>query len=58
MAQTYSSQIEKVTFTFNIPIELKELEKWQKGIALALNDKEYMNLTKELGSDTGYVYKY
>ena len=56
MIQTYGSQIEKVTF--NIPVDLKELDKWQKGIALALNDKEYMNLTKELGSDTGYVYKY
>ena len=56
MAQTYGNQIEKVTFI--IPIELKELEKWQKGITLALHDKEYMNLTKELSSDTGYVYKY
>ena len=85
MAQTYSSNVEKVTF--NIPVELKEqvvalkdelhvslstiyneaianylkqkeLDKWQKGASLAMKDKEYMDLTKELGSDNGDVYEY
>jgi post-segregation antitoxin (ccd killing protein) len=85
MAQTYSNNVEKVTF--NIPVELKEqvvalkdelhvslstiyneaianylkqkeLDKWRKGVALALKDKEYMDLTKELGSDNGELYEY
>jgi len=30
----------------------KELEKWEKGITLALNDKEYISLTKELSNNT------
>lgn len=85
MAQSYGSEIEKVTF--NIPIELKEkvvalkeelhvslstiyneaianyikqkeLDKWQKGVDLAMEDKAYMLLVHELGSDTGDVYEY
>ncbi len=85
MAQTYSKNVEKVTF--NIPVELKEqvvalkdelhvslstiyneaianylkqkeLDKWQKGVTLAMKDKEYMGLAKELGSDNGDVYEY
>ena len=85
MAQTYSNNVEKVTF--NIPVELKEqvvalkdelhvslstiyneaianylkqkeLDKWQKGVTLAMKDKEYMDLAKELGSDNGDVYEY
>jgi post-segregation antitoxin (ccd killing protein) len=39
-------------------IKQKELEKWQRGVDLALGDREYMALTKELGSDTGDVYAY
>ena len=39
-------------------IKQKELDKWQKGVSLALDDKEYMTLTKELGSDNGDVYEY
>jgi len=39
-------------------IKQKELEKWQKGVDMALNDKEYMALTKELGSDNGDIYEY
>jgi len=39
-------------------IKQKELDKWQKGVSLALDDKEYMDLTEELGSDTGDVYEY
>lgn len=36
----------------------KAPEKWQKGVALALDDKNYMSLTKELGKDIGDVYEY
>ena len=39
-------------------IQQKEIEKWQKGIDLALKDAEYMALTKELGSDDGELYEY
>ena len=39
-------------------IKQKELDKWQKGVSLALDDKEYMDLTEELGSDAGDVYEY
>lgn len=46
MVQSYGNKVEKVTF--NIPSELKELDKWQKGVTLALNDKEYMALTLAL----------
>ena len=85
MAQTYSNNVEKVTF--NIPVELKEqvvalkdelhvslstiyneaianylkqkeLDKWKKGVTLAMKDKDYLDLTKELGSDNGDVYEY
>ncbi len=39
-------------------IKQKELEKWQKGVSMALLDKEYMALNKELGSDNGDIYEY
>jgi len=39
-------------------IKQKELDKWQKGVSLALDDKEYMDLTEELGSDAGDIYEY
>jgi len=39
-------------------IQQKELEKWQKGVNLALKDQQYMALTKELGSDNGDIYEY
>ncbi len=39
-------------------IKQKELEKWQRGVDMALNDQEYMALTKELGSDNGDIYEY
>ena len=39
-------------------IQQKELEKWQKGVNMALVDQEYMTLTKELGSDNGDIYEY
>jgi len=39
-------------------IQQKELEKWQKGVNMALNDQEYMTISKELGSDNGDIYEY
>ena len=39
-------------------LKQKELDKWQKGVTLAIKDKEYIDLTKELGSDNGDVYEY
>jgi len=39
-------------------LKQKELDKWQNAVSLALKDKEYMSLTKELGSDAGDVYEY
>ncbi|HFD13764.1 MAG TPA: hypothetical protein ENJ34_00510 [Epsilonproteobacteria bacterium] len=39
-------------------IKQKELDKWQRGVSLALEDKEYMTLSKELSSDTGDFHDY
>jgi len=39
-------------------LKQKELEKWQKGVDIALKDQDYMALTKEIGSDSGDVYEY
>ena len=39
-------------------LKQKELDKWQKSVTLALNDKEYISLSKELAEDTGDVYEY
>ena len=39
-------------------LKQKELDKWQKGVSLALQDKEYMALSKELGDDDGDLYEY
>lgn len=39
-------------------LKQKELEKWNKGVSLALRDKEYMALAKELGDDSGDLYEY
>lgn len=39
-------------------LQQKELENWQKGVSLALQDKEYMAFSKELGNDNGDLYEY
>jgi predicted transcriptional regulator len=39
-------------------LKQKELDKWRKGVSLALDDKEYMSLSEELGADAGDVYAY
>ena len=36
-------------------LKQKELDKWQKGVILAMKDKDYIDLAKELGSDNGNV---
>ena len=37
-------------------IKQKELDRWNQGVSLALEDKGYMALTQVLGSDDGDVY--
>ena len=39
-------------------IKQKELEKWNQGVSLALEDEAYMAFSKELGSDGGDVHEY
>jgi len=39
-------------------LKQKELDKWQEGVSLALNDKEYITLGQEIGSDNGDIYEY
>lgn len=39
-------------------IKQKELERWEKGISMALDDKEYMNFSKEMRNDSGEIYEY
>ena len=39
-------------------LKQKELDTWQKGVSLALQDKAYMALSKELGNDHGDLYAY
>jgi post-segregation antitoxin (ccd killing protein) len=39
-------------------LKQKELDNWQKGVSLALQDKEYMALSKEVGNDHGDLYEY
>jgi predicted transcriptional regulator len=39
-------------------LKQKELDSWKKGVSKALQDKEYMSLSKELGNDNGDLYEY
>ena len=39
-------------------LKQKEIEKWQNGVSMALKDSDYMDLTKELGSDNGDIHEY
>ena len=39
-------------------IKQKELNKWQKGIELALDDKKYISHANELSQDGGDIYEY
>ena len=39
-------------------LKQKELEKWHKGVSLALKDKNYIAYSRELSSDNGDLYEY
>jgi len=39
-------------------LKQKEMDKWKNGVSLALRDKEYMALSKELGDDKADLYEY
>ncbi len=39
-------------------LQQKEREKWTKGVSMALEDKEYMELSQEMGTDNGDLYEY
>ena len=39
-------------------LKQKEIERWSQGISMALEDKEYMVLAQEMGSDNGDLYEY
>ena len=39
-------------------LKQKEIERWSQGVSMALEDKEYMVLAQEIGSDDGDLYEY
>ncbi len=39
-------------------LKQKEIEKWRRGISMALEDKEYLAPAKEMGSESGDLYEY
>ena len=39
-------------------LKQKEIERWRQGVSMALEDKEYMALAKEMSSDNGDLYEY
>ncbi len=39
-------------------LKQKEIERWRRGVSMALEDSEYMALVKEMGSDHGDFYEY
>jgi len=39
-------------------LKQKEIERWSQGVSMALEDKEYMVLAQEMGSDNGDLYEY
>jgi predicted transcriptional regulator len=39
-------------------IRKKEIERWSRGVDMALRDQEYISQAQELGSDSGDVYEY
>ena len=39
-------------------LKQKEIERWRRGVSMALEDKEYMALAEEMGSDNGDLYEY
>jgi post-segregation antitoxin (ccd killing protein) len=39
-------------------LKQKEIERWRRGVSMALEDKKYMALAKEMSSDNGDLYEY
>jgi len=39
-------------------VQQKELEKWQKGVSMALKDKDYNLLQSDISNDDGGLYEY
>ena len=39
-------------------LKQKEIEKWSRGVSIALEDKEYMALANEMDSESGDLYEY
>ena len=39
-------------------LKQKEIERWRRGVSMALEDKEYMAVAKEMGSANGDLYEY
>ncbi len=39
-------------------LKQKEIEKWHRGVSMALEDKEYMSMAKEMGSESGDLHEY
>ncbi len=39
-------------------LKQKEIERWSRGVSMALEDKEYMELAQEMGTDNGDLYEY
>jgi len=39
-------------------LKQKEIDKWKKGVSMALEDEEYISLSSELSSDNGEIYEY
>ena len=39
-------------------LKQKEMERWSRGVSMALEDDEYMALVKEMGRDNGDLYEY
>jgi len=39
-------------------LKQKEIERWSRGVSMALQDKEYMALAQEMGNDNGDLYEY
>jgi len=36
----------------------QEIRKWKKSVEMALKDTQYLELSKELGADSGDIYEY
>jgi|GEM_PF-476475 len=39
-------------------LKQQEIERWSRGVSMALEDHEYMAMVKEMGSDNGDLYEY